>query len=104
MIDPVRSDKVLYKHIFFTLFFVFGLGPPLYVVIGEELGFSHFSEEQLVDYSFGWAPLFGFTLCAWLYIRKDPKNVIRALKKSALMALFSLCSLIIFFNSIWPFL
>ena len=91
-------------RIFLGIFLIVGLGPLLYVVLGEEFGFAKLSQKDLVDYSIIWVPLFGFTLWAWLYTRRHPDNVKGALKIGTFMAFAFLCGLFLFFRRVWPHL
>jgi len=92
------------KHVFLAVFLIAGLGPLLYVIVGEELGFSSLSQRELVDYAIIWVPVFGFTFWAWFYARKNPDNVKGAFKIGAFMAFAFLCGLFVFFKRVWPHL
>jgi hypothetical protein len=92
----------MYKHFFLALWLLVGLGPLVFVVLGEEFEWHSLSQQDLVDYSLIWVPIFGFTLWAYIASRKSPNKLAPALKTGALMAVVFLAGLFLFFTRIWP--
>lgn len=96
--------RSMYKHLFLALWLIVGVGPLGYVILGEKFDWHHLSQQDLVDYSLIWVPLFGFTLWAYIAARKSPDKLSPALQTGAIMAVVFLAGLFLFFTTIWPHL